>query len=201
MPKIKVTTDLQSMLIDFGDYGSSSYPANGSPTPMTAAFDKDYVKTFEKVMMPSGNGAIRVNTNDSKQYYLTHDQANIDSTLLVVDSVEGIAPTTLDMLLNLLSQTKYITYESYNISTANTFVIKSGWGVLHAINVTGAVVSTTIKVYDGTATAGKLIAEIPFGLSLLQGQISMLLDVRFYTSLTVVTTALSGASKVQISYK
>ena len=197
MSRVVVNTDLQSMLIDFGVYGMTTYPGTGLPIPLSAAFDKDYIRTFEKIVMPDGTQAIRVNTSDNQKYYVTHDVTNTTNGVLVVDSVEGVTPTSLDMLLNLLAQTKYITYLPYNISAAGTYTVKSGWGVLHAVNITSAVVSTSVKVYDG-GVGGTLLAEIPFGITLLNSQVPFILDVRFTTSLVVVTT---GLVKVQISYK
>lgn len=198
MANITVITDLQSMLIDFGVYGNTSAPAQTSTgIPLKASFDKDYIKTFEKIISPSNTECIRITMSDSQKYYVTHNQSNTDQSVLIVDSVEGTAPTSNDMLLNLLSQTKYVTFEPFFISAAGTYTVKSGWGVLHAINITNAVISTSVKVYDGGVN-GQLLADIPFGLALLNSQVPLVLDLRFKTSLVVVTT---GLVKVQLSYK
>lgn len=177
------------MLVDWGTYANLS-----AGVPKIASFDKDYVKTFE---LAADLSCVMMKVTDSIKYYVTYDTANTDPAKFIVDSVEGVVPTSNTMLLNLLSQTKYITYLAANISAANTYVLKTGWGVLHAVNITSAVVSSNVKVYDG-GVSGTLLAEIPFGLALLQSQVNLLLDVRFMTSLVVVTT---GAVKVQVSYK
>lgn len=197
MANVVINTDLQSMLIDFGVYGSGTYPANGKPLPLKSAFDKDYVKTFDKTLLPGGTDVVQVTMSDSIKFFATWNQSNTDPNVLIIDSVEGTAPTSNDHLLSLLSQSKYVTYKPYNISSAGTYTIKTGGGVLHAVNVTSAVISTSVKVYDG-GISGALLAEIPFGLSLVQSQVNLIFDVAFYTSLVVVTT---GVVKVSVSYK
>lgn len=79
-----------------------------------------------------------------------------------------------------------------NITTQTTTTIKSGAGLLHNIIINTPVASAVVTVYDNTAGSGTLIGTFTLPATLLSsGPISVLLDLKFVTGLTIVT---SGAT-------
>lgn len=77
------------------------------------------------------------------------------------------------------------------INTQTTTVVKSGPGVLHAIDFTAAA-SGVITIYDNTTASGTIIRAITSPATLLQSEVSKTLDIAFTTGLTIVT---SGANQ------
>lgn len=86
-----------------------------------------------------------------------------------------------------------------NIISADTTLVKTGEGVLHAITINETVASATITIYDGlTAATGTLIGTITNPATLIESQISLIYDVSFKVGLTIVTT---GAQDVTVAYR
>lgn len=84
-----------------------------------------------------------------------------------------------------------------NLSTANTFVVKSGAGELHSITVNAlGTVSSAVVVYDNTSATGTKIATINT-LSVLG---TLTFDVAFATGLTIVSTG-TVAPDLTVSYR
>jgi hypothetical protein len=86
----------------------------------------------------------------------------------------------------------------YNhISTNATTVVKSGAGVVHSITINTKGASANIAtVYDNTAGSGTVIAIID-----TTGNVgTIILDVGFYTGLTVVT-ATGTSADITVSYR
>lgn len=82
-----------------------------------------------------------------------------------------------------------------NYATTNTFLVKSGPGTLHLVNVnTKGSVASTVTVYDGLSAAGTVIATID-SLN-LSGAFQY--DIAFTTGLTIVMT---GAPNITVSYR
>ncbi len=82
-----------------------------------------------------------------------------------------------------------------NLAAAATTTIKTGSGLLHAINVTTAgAAGSTITVYDNTAGSGTIIATID-----ATAIHTYIFDIEFLTGLTVVIAG-ATAPKVTFSY-
>lgn len=85
-----------------------------------------------------------------------------------------------------------------NIATNTTTTVKSGAGVLHAINMNAGATTGQAVVYDNTAGSGTVIAT----LTLTAGTMtSVIYDRTFATGLTIVTTAGAGAPNIDVLWK
>ena len=75
------------------------------------------------------------------------------------------------------------TFNSENISSATTTVVKSGTGVLHAITI-NTTAAAAITVYDNTAESGTVLYQETFTTTAFRG-FSVTLDVAFGTGLYI----------------
>lgn len=90
-------------------------------------------------------------------------------------------------------------YQYMNISSAGTNTIKTGSGILKALNVNTAVTSGVATVYDSLSGSGDIIARIAFPtVSLLQSLVPVEFNVKFNTGLTIVTV---GNLDVTVIYR
>ncbi len=97
----------------------------------------------------------------------------------------GVKELTITAQVN---SAKHWTYVNYATAQSSTTLI-TGAGVLHAIVINFPVASATVTVYDNTAASGTKIALITLPAALLSsGPEEILLDVKFSTGLTIVTT-------------
>lgn len=95
------------------------------------------------------------------------------------------------------SVTNYPFGHSYAaISTATTTTVKSGAGVIRAIQVLGGTLGA-ITVYDNTAASGTLIAPT-FTPTATLPNVPILQDIAFGTGLTIVTAA---ATIISVAYR
>jgi hypothetical protein len=79
-----------------------------------------------------------------------------------------------------------------NLSSAGTFVLKTGSGFLHTITV-NTTAAGAITVYNNTEASGKKIATIKASAA----EQTFVYDINFNTGLTVV---LAGASDITVSF-
>lgn len=93
-----------------------------------------------------------------------------------------------------------MTYKYQNITLAapTTTTVKSGNGTLHAITINKATATAVITIYDGTAATGVLIGTITLPATLLRTQDTLIYDIGFATSLTIVTS--TAACDLTISF-
>jgi hypothetical protein len=90
-------------------------------------------------------------------------------------------------------------YAGANVVGATTALIKTGRGFLHSVVVNKAVISSTIKIYDGIDAGGTLKATITYGGALTSDPPwDAIYDIGFDVGLTIVTSA---ASDVTVSYR
>lgn len=88
-------------------------------------------------------------------------------------------------------------YSGANQTSAATTTIKTGAGLLHAVNVGTCVANATIKFFDNTAGSGTSVAVITCPAT-VANPFTLIFDRTFATGLTVVT---SGATDVSESYR
>ena len=77
-----------------------------------------------------------------------------------------------------------------HIAGAGTTVVKAGSGRLHRLIINKAIGSSVVTIYDGTSTAGAVLAVITMPAVLLHSQV--VLDyggMPFANGLTIVTSA------------
>lgn len=94
----------------------------------------------------------------------------------------------------------YLPYPDFNytnITTDTTTVIKTGQGVLHAINFNKPVATEVITVFDNTAASGTAIATITIPAS--PQPVTLFYDVSFNTGLTILTA--TAASDITVSWR
>lgn len=72
-------------------------------------------------------------------------------------------------------------YSSANYTTTNTFLTKTGAGVLHSITINTAGVTSSVVLYDGLSAAGTKIATVS-----TLAQNTVVFDAAFAVGLTVV---------------
>ena len=77
-------------------------------------------------------------------------------------------------------------YNYKSITGQATTTVKSGAGFLHAIDFT-ATAAGVITVYDNTTNSGTVIRTITSPATLLQNEVTKILDLNFNIGLTVVT--------------
>jgi hypothetical protein len=77
-------------------------------------------------------------------------------------------------------------YNSRTITTQTTTLVKSGQGVLHALDFT-AVANGTITIYDALTATGTPIRTITSPGTVTQNEVNKILDITFSTGLTIVT--------------
>jgi hypothetical protein len=90
-------------------------------------------------------------------------------------------------------------FQNIVLAAPTTTVVKTGYGVLHAVTINKAAANSVITMYDGTAATGRLIGTVTLPATLLRSQDVLLYDVAFTTSLTIVTA--TGASDLTISFR
>ena len=89
-------------------------------------------------------------------------------------------------------------FEVENINSASTTTVKTGEGILAAVNFNKLVASSSVTIYDNTEASGKTIGTITQPLGLLASQIVMPFNVRFTNGLTVVTSAADDISVIYL---
>lgn len=100
----------------------------------------------------------------------------------------GVKELTITPQVN---RAKHWSFTNYATAQAATTLV-TGAGVLHAIVVNFPVASATITVYDNTAASGTKMHLITLpGVLLEQGPKQILVDSKFSTGLTIVTTGAS----------
>ncbi len=82
-----------------------------------------------------------------------------------------------------------------NIPTSTTTVVKTGSGLLHAININTIGTTSTVTVYDNTAGSGTKIATLS---SVAQN--CLIYDCKFTTGLTIVTAG-GAPADITVTYK
>lgn len=94
----------------------------------------------------------------------------------------------------------YAELNSYNrINTSTTTVVKAGSGYLNTINLSAAAATATINVFDNTAGSGTVIFSYTQGAAALTAPVTLELNVRFSTGLTIVTAV--AAVDMTVSFK
>lgn len=85
-----------------------------------------------------------------------------------------------------------------NMTSAATYAVKSGQGVIHMVCINTPVASGVVTVYDNTAASGTKIGTITEpGTLLNQGPLCGFFDVAFHTGLTIVV---SGTQDITVTY-
>lgn len=84
-----------------------------------------------------------------------------------------------------------------NITAAATTVCKVGSGVLHSVTLNNVAIASVINVYDNIAGSGTLIGTYTQGAAALVAPVSLILDARFNTGLTIVTT---GTNDITVTF-
>jgi len=90
-------------------------------------------------------------------------------------------------------------FKNITLAAPTTTTVHTGEGTLHAVTVNKAVATGVITIYDGTAATGTKIATITSPGTLLQNNFTLIYDVDFRVSLTIVTS--TAAQDITISYR
>lgn len=91
-------------------------------------------------------------------------------------------------------------FSQTNMTTNTTTTIKSGSGLLHAIDVqVGATTTGLVTCYDNTAGSGTVLATIT--TTVATGYTEHVRDIPFATGLTCVTSAAAGAADLMFVWK
>lgn len=88
-------------------------------------------------------------------------------------------------------------YNSVTITTQTTTLVKSGQGILHALDFT-AVANGTITIYDALTASGTPIRIITSPGTVTQNEVNKILDINFTTGITIVTGAAN--QNIVVSY-
>lgn len=112
-------------------------------------------------------------------------------------STSALQTVTNTSLATIATNSAAAANSARNITTAATTLVKSGAGVLHAVNVNtlGTVVST-VTIYDSLTASGTKIATVN-SLTIYGAQIY---DVAFTNGLTIVTTG-TVAPDITVSFR
>ncbi len=81
-------------------------------------------------------------------------------------------------------------YSYLNITGQATTVVKTGAGILHALNINTPTATAVITIYDNTAGSGTIIGKYTIAAS--PQPTSVVYDAAFSTGLTIVTATASS---------
>ncbi len=121
----------------------------------------------------------------------------LDQYTRVVSIEEQLAGE--DLANDVMKTEQRFNYLNIVLAAPTTTVVKSGVGLLHAININKAAASGVITIYDNTVGSGTLIGTITMPATLLASQVTLLFDVAFSVGLTIVTA--TAAQDLTVSYR
>jgi hypothetical protein len=98
MANIVITSDIDSVLVNFGDYAGLpdiNTDKTTYPRKTIAQVSKPYQEDFIMLIMSIGAG--------HQEWHVSYQTVTGHPEVLIIDTINGTAPTTLDQLFDLMS--------------------------------------------------------------------------------------------------